>query len=162
MKPSFEVAFEWMIPHEDFGVTGKVTQEPGGGIAKYGINSKAYPHVDVRNLTEEQAKAIYLADFWNHFLVGEFLSQQVASKVFDMLVNLGHTAVKLLQEAVGAPVDGGMGSLTLSLANKVASSILIPQLCQRQAEHYRERAEKDPNYPLQGLLGRAACVPPKD
>lgn len=38
----------------------RVVDEPGGGVAKYGINSLANPDVDVRNLTREQAQQIYL------------------------------------------------------------------------------------------------------
>jgi len=30
---------------------------------KYGIAAKSYPHLDIKNLTLDQAKAIYMQDF---------------------------------------------------------------------------------------------------
>lgn len=41
----------------------KIAQEPGGAIAKYGINSAAHPNVDVKNLTRAGATEIYKRDY---------------------------------------------------------------------------------------------------
>lgn len=35
-----------------------------GGETKYGISKKSYGHLDIKNLTVEQAKAIYYEDYW--------------------------------------------------------------------------------------------------
>jgi len=35
-----------------------------GGLTKYGIDKASHPHVDIKNLTEPQARAIY-QDEWN-------------------------------------------------------------------------------------------------
>ena len=35
-----------------------------GGETKYGISKRAYPDFDIKNLTKDDAKAIYLRDFW--------------------------------------------------------------------------------------------------
>jgi lysozyme family protein len=36
-----------------------------GGETKYGISKKAYPNLDIPNLTLEQAKLIYRRDYWD-------------------------------------------------------------------------------------------------
>ena len=45
------------------------TDDPNdaGGATKYGISQRAYPNVDIRNLTEQQAREIYgiLREKWN-------------------------------------------------------------------------------------------------
>lgn len=49
-------------------VEGKVyTNDPNdrGGETKYGISKRANPDVDVKNLTEDQAKKIYEERYWN-------------------------------------------------------------------------------------------------
>lgn len=38
-------------------------QDPGG-LTNFGISQRAYPNLDIRNLTVEQAKEIYYRDYW--------------------------------------------------------------------------------------------------
>ena len=35
-----------------------------GGLTKYGISKRMYPSLDIANLTQEQAVAIYKRDYW--------------------------------------------------------------------------------------------------
>ena len=35
-----------------------------GGETKYGISKRAYPHLDINNLTLDEAEAIYRLDYW--------------------------------------------------------------------------------------------------
>ena len=35
-----------------------------GGETKYGISKRAYPNVDIKNLTLDKAKQIYYNDYW--------------------------------------------------------------------------------------------------
>lgn len=35
-----------------------------GGTTNYGISQRAHPSIDIRNLTIDQAKAIYRKDYW--------------------------------------------------------------------------------------------------
>lgn len=63
-------------------------QDPGG-LTKYGISKRQYPDLDIRNLTLEQARAIYLRDYWNtHGL--DSLEYGKALLVFDCAVNGGN------------------------------------------------------------------------
>ncbi len=87
-----------------------------GGETKYGISKRAYPNVDIANLTAAQAKEIYRADYWDKPLIGA-LPDRIACTVFDAAVNSGVAqAVKWLQQAVGVSVDGVIGPATLQAA----------------------------------------------
>jgi hypothetical protein len=73
------------------GIEGGLVDDPAdpGGLTKYGISKRQYPDVDIRNLTLEQAKAIYLRDYWNtHDL--DALEYGKALLVFDTAVNGGN------------------------------------------------------------------------
>jgi type VI secretion system secreted protein VgrG len=89
--------------------------------------------------------------------MGEIISQVVASKVFDMGVNMGiGTAVKILQKALGVAVDGVFGSGTLAAVN-AASDALLPAYKQALAAHYQSIVAAKPAEAkfLNGWLARA-------
>lgn len=95
---------------------GGYTNDPNdpGGETKYGISKRAYPDVDIANLTVAEATAIYLRDFW---LFGGISDQSVATKLFDSYVNEKHTAIKIAQKVVGAVQDGVYGPATEEMIN---------------------------------------------
>lgn len=80
-----------------------------GGETRYGISKRSYPNLDIKNLTLDQAKAIYRRDFW---LFNGITSQAVATKIFDMYVLAKHNAIKQVQAIVGATQDGFWGANT--------------------------------------------------
>lgn len=80
---------------------------------KYGISAMSYPDLDIANLTWDQAKTIYLVDFWRKYKVDQ-VAEQLRLPYFDALVNHGPFAVKLLQRAVGAADDGVIGPKTVA------------------------------------------------
>jgi lysozyme family protein len=97
---------------------GGYTLDPNdpGGETKYGISKKAYPNLDIKNLTIDQAKDIYHRDYWNECRC-DHLPFPFAVAVFDMAVNQGTgKAIKTLQHTLGVTVDGIMGSMTLDAA----------------------------------------------
>lgn len=59
-----------------------------GGVTKYGISSRSYPHVDVRNLTISQAKGIYHRDYWTPVAM-EVTDPALRLLAFDSAVNHG-------------------------------------------------------------------------
>ena len=83
-----------------------------GGATKYGISQRSYPNLDIRNLTEHQAREIYKRDFWDRVRGDEVSSQPVAENLFDTCVNMGvRTGSRLAQLAVDVqPADGVIGS----------------------------------------------------
>jgi lysozyme family protein len=119
---NFDDAFEKLLGHEggysddpkDRGnwTTGKIGQGVLKGT-KYGISAMSYPHLDIKNLRVDEAKAIYLTDYW--LKAGcDCVPPEVAFDLFDTAVNSGpKTAAKLLQAAIGATADGAIGPATL-------------------------------------------------
>lgn len=86
-----------------------------GGLTKYGISQKAYPHLDIRALTLEQAKGIYLTDYWLECGCDK-MPWWAALIVFDCAVNQGTgIAKRLIQQTVRAFQDGVIGPKTLGL-----------------------------------------------
>lgn len=97
---------------------GEYVDDPGdpGLATKYGISKRSYPDVDIKNLTLDQARAIYKEDFWDRCFCDE-LPKGLDFIMFDTAVNQGpSSAVKMLQSAAGVTVDGVLGPQTLKAA----------------------------------------------
>jgi type VI secretion system secreted protein VgrG len=114
-----------------------------GGATKYGISQTAYPTLDIANLTQADAIAIYYRDFWAPYPYDQLTSTDMACKVFDTSVNLGKSrAIKFLQKCINAngstqiAVDGGFGPGTLAAANAIDSATLLSAYRQAQAAYY--------------------------
>lgn len=87
-----------------------------GGLTRYGISQKAYPALDIANLTESQAREIYARDYWTACKCQE-LPPALALCVFDAAVNQGPVyARRTLQQVLRVPVDGKIGPVTLNKA----------------------------------------------
>lgn len=122
---SFDDAFAFVIGEEgglsmdpkdrgnwDSGIVGQGNLKG----TKYGVSAMAYPGVDIANLTLEQAKAIFLRDYWTK-IAGDALPAPIALGVFDCAVNQGvSVAIVLLQKAVGVSTDGILGAQTQQAA----------------------------------------------
>ena len=121
---TFEEMVEVVIEHEG-GSTVTDTPEDSGGLTKYGISQKAYPKLDIRNITKDQAISIYYKDYWKKGKV-ELLPERLWMIYFDMVVNMGRSrATKVLQEACNhknknmIKVDGMIGKNTAKASQKV-------------------------------------------
>lgn len=121
----FDQAFDKLISHE-----GGYVNDPRdpGGETKFGISKRSYPDVDIANLKLEQAKAIYLRDYWQRARCDELtlVEPSLAFQVFDTAVNSGiGQAIRLLQRALGVADDGVMGPLTIAAINRTDAEGLI-------------------------------------
>jgi len=113
MKGSFNFAFAKVVSVEGGYVDNK--NDPGGPT-KFGISQRAYPDLDIKNLTLDQAKTIYRADYWNP-VHGDELPDPLSHFVFDSAVNHGVAAtIFMLQTALKVKVDGKIGLKTLAAA----------------------------------------------
>ena len=108
----FESVVHMVLEHE-----GGYVNHPDdpGGETKYGISKRAYPDVDIAELTEEDAASIYKRDYWDR-IKGDDLPAGVACVVMDYAVNSGISrASKALQGACGITNgDGIIGPHSLS------------------------------------------------
>ena len=108
--------------------TGEIVNH---GITLKFIQSSGYkPDADeewIKNLSVEEASAIYKKYFWDAYHIGGITYQPLANKVFDLCVNLGPKAITLLQATLlqvtlsssnpTLAIDGILGLHSLHLIN---------------------------------------------
>lgn len=112
---SFGKAFELLIGHE-----GGYVNDPRdpGGETKYGISKRSYPKLDIKNLTLDQAKVIYKADFWGPL---PKVDDRVRFHLFDLAVNSSvRRAVQILQTVVDVKPDGIWGPKSQAAYDRLA------------------------------------------
>ncbi len=98
----FEKAIAFVLRHE-----GGYVNNPAdpGGETKYGIAKRSHPAVDIKNLTVDGAKGIYLTEYWVPSNSGT-LDNKLALVHFDTAVNCGvGKAKKILAESKGDARD---------------------------------------------------------
>ena len=102
----FERAFKKVLKLE--GGSKYLKDDAGRGPTKYGINQTANPDVDIKNLTEDQAREIYRKRYWNA-IGGDALAAknpQLAIIAFDASVNQGPgTAKQMIAQAGDSPYE---------------------------------------------------------
>lgn len=119
---TFDKAFAKLIDHE-----GGLVNNPAdkGGLTKYGISQRAYPHLDIASLTLQDVRELYKRDYWDRAQCDR-LHPDVAFQVFDGAVNSGMgNSIRWMQEAAGVAVDGIVGPLTLRKVGDMDTAIVI-------------------------------------
>lgn len=142
----------------------RVTDDPldPGGLTKYGISQRAYPHEDIRNLTEERARFLYERDYWQKSYIDQ-LPRGLDYAVFDYAVNSGaKRAVRALQELIGIDpdlCDGILGDRTLAAVRSFCGAngkpLAITAYCNKRASWLI--ALNKPRY-IKGWLARVDRV----
>lgn len=118
----FELAFDRLMGHEGGYVNNP---DDPGGETKWGISKRSYPHLNIKELTREGAKAIYLRDFWNRIHADE-MYDGVAFQSLDFAINSGiETAVRKLQVAVRVADDGHWGPITKAAVAAMSEADVI-------------------------------------
>lgn len=160
----FEQLIGAVLDHE--GGLSNVPEDPGG-LTKYGISLRAYPHLGadgIRRLTVEQAKDIYYRDWWLKLRCPEIRDDRVAQKLLDTAVNVGKGAsTRLLQRALcevgqSVAIDGVIGPQTIGAANQADPEALLNAMRRLQAEHYKALIKRNPKLAKfeRGWMKRAA------
>lgn len=95
---------------------------------KYGISAAAYPGMNIKKLTKNDAVSIYYKDYWIKSKCPD-LPQYLQLIHFDAAVNHGVIgANKLLQKAIGGiQVDGVIGPVTLKYVCDASAGDYIAQ-----------------------------------
>lgn len=148
---SFEPAVQSTLQHEG----GFFHNLKTGEIVNHGITLKFVrdsgfrPAADeqyIRDLSEPDASDIYRKYFWDRYHIDQIDDQELANKVFDLTVNMGPAALKVLQEAVrdlggrGA-IDGILGPDSLRQINGLDARRLLAQYRERARQRYGRIAE---------------------
>ena len=157
---NFGAAIGTVLAHE-----GGYVNDPhdAGGETNFGISKRSYPQVDIGTLTREGAEAIYRRDWWDRHRYGEIDDQGVATKVFDLAVNMGPTqAHKILQRALcrsgqRVKVDGILGPATMGCVNQASPATLLDALRSEAAAFYMQLVNRKPSQArfLNGWMRRA-------
>lgn len=116
-----------------------------GGETKFGISKRAYPNVDIKNLTVSSAKEIYKRDYWDRLKADKIKSQKVAFELFDTAVNMGvRTASRIMQGCVSSHPDGIIGNITLQKINAVDEELLLLRFKLAKVARYAYIVKKRP------------------
>lgn len=113
---------------------------------------------DIRRMSMQNAVSIYKSQWWDRYGYESINSQDVATKVFDLAVNMGarqaHIIVQRALRAVGKVVkeDGVIGPVTMAAINNYQSMMLLPAIRSEAAGFYRSLNK--PKY-IEGWLNRA-------
>ena len=172
----FEYAYQRLMELE-----GGFSDDPddAGGASKYGVSLRYLESlgpeygdfdgdgdvdaVDVRKMSQEDAKAIYKALWWDRQGYGDIEEDIIAAKVFDLAVNMGarqaHLILQRALRACGRRVaeDGVIGPKTIGAANGADELELRAALRSEAAGVYRLIVKAHPTNSkfLQGWLNRA-------
>lgn len=152
---TFIDAIDTVLAHE-----GGFADDPNdpGGATNYGISLRWLRRegidldmdddddvdvIDVRQMPRSRAVALYREHWWKRYRYHRLEAQTVATKVFDLAVNMGHRqAVRILQRALQACrcpviVDGILGSNTTGAANELPPARMLPAIRSEAAGFYR-------------------------
>lgn len=139
----FEEAVEIVLKHE-----GGYVNDPKdpGGETKYGISKRAFPMIDIKALTVENAKELYRVNYWNKINGDQLTNQMLAANIFDFAVNAGIVqSVKTIQRVLNIQADGICGKDTIAAINNFPNpKILNEQFAVKRFEYYKEIIQKNP------------------
>lgn len=144
---SFETTFSRTIGHE-----GKFQANPkdrgnwtGGkeGVGelkgtKWGLAAMTYPHLDIANITLEQAKEIYYNDWWLKLKM-ERWPNVMKYQMFDAAFNHGTgRANQFLQFAARVKEDGVVGPNTIKAVNMTDPNDIVLRFLAKRLRYFTE------------------------
>ena len=150
--PGFARAFARLMENEGGYSDG---QGDPGGETKFGISKRSYPTIDIAALTREDARAIYLRDFWLRGRMEAF-DPAIGVQIFDIAVNSGiETAIRMLQRAAGVVDDGHIGPITLAAVTAKPRATMLMLILAERLDFWCKLS----NWPVagKGWVGRAAA-----
>ena len=168
----FAYALSFLL-HDEGGFTDD-PDDPGGatnlGITQNDLSlvaSKLHLPANVQSLTRNDAATYYKAIWWDRHNYNAINSLIIATKVFDIAVNMGaERAHTLLQKALhcvgyGLKLDGILGAKTIAATNECClhgrQDDLLDELREESVHYYQLITEENPKLYkfLKGWLTRA-------
>lgn len=137
------------------------TTNDAGGWTKFGISQRAYPHLDIKNLTIDAAISLYKTDYWDKVKGDNIQAYALAFAIFDQAVNRGVvTAVKQAQKILGISQDGVAGNQFLSAINAANPMSFLNSFLSASEAAYRAiaAAKSSQNDFLNGWLNRVGSI----
>lgn len=140
---------------------GGLVDDPNdpGGLTNFGVTQRLVDELklklDVRTMTRWDAVDFYETWFWDFYHCDLISDKVVATKVFDMLVNVTDHAVAMVQSALNqlyqsqvVVVDGKLGEKTADIINRIPNTEMRRFLLlvkQQQRAFYLEQIAKRPS-----------------
>ena len=137
---------------DDRRATGYVNDpDDTGGETKFGVAKNANPELNITKLTWDAAKRVYFKKYW---LAGDCadiatFAPKLAMLHFDGCVNHGNgRASKIIQEAVGATIDGDIGPRTLEAIKRACGASggelkVCEKVAQLRRQFYQQIVRRD-------------------
>jgi lysozyme family protein len=119
------------------GVEGGYSNNPDdpGGETMWGICKRDHPDLDIKNLTQDQAKAIYKTEYWDK-IKGDQLPYPLNLFMFDAAVNQGtDAAIKCLQKTLNIAQDGILGVQTMKGAQAMRDDAIALYMADRAVRY---------------------------
>lgn len=137
-----------------FEVEGGFTDDENdrGGATNFGITEEEAREFgyagDMRNLTKDFAKNIYLKKYYLGNKLDKVINNKVALSIFEWAVNSGRRGIKKAQivaNKFGANliVDGIVGNKTLEAINNINPEAFLKEYHEMQRTFYKNLAAKD-------------------
>ena len=137
-----------------FEVEGGYTNDENdrGGATNFGITEEEAREFgytgDMRNLTKDFAKNIYLKKYYLGNKLDKILNDRVALSIFDWAVNSGGRGIKKAQivaNKFGANlvIDGIVGNKTLEAINNINPEAFLKEYHEMQRTFYKNLAARD-------------------
>lgn len=102
-----------------------------------GSNTRDVLLRDLKQISGDEVRRIYLELYWRPSLAGR-LPAPLAIMHFDAAVNQGTgTAARMLQEALGAAIDGEIGPETLAAAGRCECAAVLARYADIRRRRYR-------------------------
>lgn len=122
-----------------------------------GVDPNSITVSDIKAITENDARAIYRQNYFDKPRIGQ-LPQDLQASVFDMFINSGSNAIKILQKAAGLPKsqqDGLIGPMTLAAVT--SANVSKEDYADARIVFYKELVKRKPKTKkyLNGWITRA-------
>jgi hypothetical protein len=122
-----------------------------------GVDPNSITVSDIKAITEDDARAIYRQNYFDKPKIGQ-LPQDLQASVFDMFINSGSNAIKILQKVAGLPKsqqDGLIGPDTLAAVT--SANVSKSDYADSRIVFYKELVKKKPKTKkyLNGWITRA-------
>lgn len=147
----FPQALEFVLSPE---IEGGVSDHPDdrGGLTNHGVTQETYndwrtdhglPERPVTEITEDEISAVYHEKYWVEAECDRWW-WPLSLAVFDAAVQHGPPrAIRLLQEAAGAKVDGDVGPETIGKVAEMDRDLLLHELMWNRLEYYGRIVQDD-------------------
>lgn len=120
-----------------------------------GVDPSTITVEDMKSITDREARDIFITEYYYKPNIDK-LPTEIQDTVFDMQINSGRNAIKILQRMVGVKADGVLGEDTIKAVKD--AGITRNQYTDARINFYKRIAANNPDKRefLQGWLNRAA------